>query len=55
MFVNEFFGGIYMFLDADKVRAYHNDGYVLLENVYTQAQVDAMIAEIEGGGLVLGL
>jgi len=41
-----------MYLDADKVNAYHRDGYVVLENVFSQAQVDAMIAEIEGGGRV---
>jgi ectoine hydroxylase-related dioxygenase (phytanoyl-CoA dioxygenase family) len=38
-----------MFLSPDKVADYQRDGYVLLENVFTRREVDAMIAEVEHG------
>ncbi len=38
-----------MFLDAQKAYDYQRDGYVILDNVYSQEQVDAMIRTIEGG------
>jgi ectoine hydroxylase-related dioxygenase (phytanoyl-CoA dioxygenase family) len=36
-------------IDEQAVMDYHRDGYVLLDNVFSQDEVNVMIAEIEGG------
>ncbi len=41
-----------MLLDRSNVADYQRDGYVLLENVFTPAEVAAMLEEVESGGRV---
>jgi ectoine hydroxylase-related dioxygenase (phytanoyl-CoA dioxygenase family) len=38
-----------MYLTDDKVAEFQRDGYVLLPDVFTAAEVKAMLAEVEGG------
>lgn len=38
-----------MYIDASKADDYRRDGYTVVEGVYSQEQVDAMIRAIEGG------
>ncbi len=38
-----------MLLNRNHVADYQRDGYVLLENVFTPAEVAAMLSEVEGG------
>ena len=41
-----------MLLNRSHVADYQRDGYVLLENVFTPAEVAAMLREVESGGRV---
>ena len=41
-----------MILTEERVADYHRDGYVLLPELFTQAEVRAMLNEVEGGGRV---
>ena len=38
-----------MFIDDALVAQYHRDGYVLLENVYSEREVAAMLHDVEHG------
>ncbi|MEM7536911.1 MAG: phytanoyl-CoA dioxygenase family protein [Chloroflexota bacterium] len=41
-----------MYLSASHVNQYHQDGYILVPDLFNQQEVAAMLAEVEGGGRV---
>lgn len=43
-----------MYIDRTGVEAYNRDGYLLVENVFNEREVAAMIADVEGGQRVAG-
>src|SRR6266508_3796401 len=43
-----------MFLTDDHVAAYHREGYLLVEQLFTEAEVGAMLADVEAGERVSG-
>ena len=38
-----------MILTEERVADYHRDGYLLVPGLFSRGEVDAMIAEVEGG------